>query len=47
MNITDPVLLFLAELMSHAGVYAGFMALAVIAINTIVGAFSAGRLSIG
>lgn len=47
MDITDPVLLFLADLMSRAGVYAGFMALAVTVINMIVGAFASGRLNIG
>lgn len=47
MNITDPVLLFLADLMSRAGTYAGFMALAVVAINTIVTAFSGIGLKIG
>lgn len=46
MKITDPVLLFLADLMSRAGIYSGFMALAAIVINTIVGAFSGKGLHI-
>ncbi len=47
MNVTDPVLLFLADLMSRAGIYAGFMALSVVVINTIISAFSGNGLKIG
>lgn len=44
--MTDPVLNFLTDVFSQAGIYSGFIALAVIAINTIVSAFSGKGLSI-
>lgn len=45
-TINDPVLKLLAELMSQAGQYSGFIALCVLIINTIVSAFSGKGLKI-
>lgn len=47
MNITDPVLLFLAGLYERAGIYMGFIALATLVINTLVTASSGNGLKIG
>ena len=44
--MTDPVLNFLTDVFSQAGIYSGFIALAVITINTIVSAFSGKGLTI-
>lgn len=44
--MTDPVLILLADLFSQAGIYSGFIALAVLVINTIVAAFSGKGLKI-
>lgn len=46
MNVTDPVLLFLADLYSRAGIYMGFVTLATLVINMLTTAFSGNGLKI-